>query len=85
MNNEIILFITPIVTTLTAIVSFAFEIPKRLVPLAALFVGIVMAGLLQDINVSIWIAIQSILVNGIISGLSAIGLYSGGKSLIQQK
>ncbi|MCI6659479.1 MAG: hypothetical protein SOW48_01100 [Peptoniphilaceae bacterium] len=73
---------------LTAITVGVVEIIKKLmkenrfVPLVALAVGVALAFLGQAYTgASAW---QDSVLYGLVMGLSAMGLYSGGKSLLEQ-
>jgi len=61
----------PVVTGLVEIVKGA-KVPNRFLPIVSIFFGLLLTFLLNDFNI----------LQGVIVGLSASGLYKGTKTLI---
>lgn len=64
----------PVVTGLVSVLKTSLEMPTKFAPLASLALGIASVALIGGV----W---QAIIAQGILVGLAASGLYSGGKAL----
>ena len=76
--SPLILGAIPVVMGLVEVVKRAGFPPERFIPLLSLVLGIAIMAVIEGPD---W---PTILIQGIIVGLSASGLWSGGKSIINK-
>lgn len=74
--SPLIIAIVPVALGLVSVVK-SVGLPSRFAPLASIAIGIGLTALLPDLS---W---QATVAQGIIAGLAASGLWSGGKALVQ--
>jgi hypothetical protein len=66
----------PVIVALVSVVKRTINLSDRYAPLVSLFFGVLIALIVGEY----W---QVIIIQGILAGLMASGLYSGGKALIK--
>ena len=68
-----------IITGLTQVIKLAVNLKKRYIPIIAVLLGVALAFIYSQSDAG------ETIINGIILGLSSVGLYSGSKAIIKNK
>jgi len=69
--------IIALVIGLTEVAKRALKLPKKFIPLTSLIIGLIVSLICAFDGI-----VSSVILSGIIAGLSAVGLYSGVKNTI---